>query len=55
MFLYAEVATWFALSETPYDSYWAAGTVWSHGLRAYQLHSKVPDETFTIDYKAIHE
>jgi len=55
MFLYAERAVWFAISQTPYDSYWSAGTVWPGGLRAYQLHSKVPDETFTLDYKAIHE
>lgn len=54
MYLYAERAVWFALSATPYDSYWAAETVWGGGLRAYQLHSKVPDETFTLDYKAIH-
>ncbi len=55
MFLYAERAVWFALSETPYDYYWANETVWGSSLRAYQLHSKVPDETFTLDYKIIHE
>jgi hypothetical protein len=54
MFLYAERATWLALSTTPYNSYWDTGTVWPGGLRAYQLHSKVPDETFTLDYKVIH-
>jgi hypothetical protein len=54
MFLYAKRATWFALSTTPYDSYWANGTVWGSGLRAYQLHSKVPDETFPFVYKAVH-
>jgi hypothetical protein len=55
MFLYAERAVWFALSATPYDSYWAVQSVWPSSLRAYQLHSKVPDETFTLDYKVIHE
>jgi hypothetical protein len=55
MFLYAERAIWFALSETPYDYYWENQTVWGGSLRAYQLHSKVPDETFTLDYKIIHE
>ncbi|MFX1535404.1 MAG: hypothetical protein ACFFDI_14355 [Promethearchaeota archaeon] len=54
MFLYAERAVWFALSTTPYDTNWAAGTVWGGGLRAYQLHSEVPDGGFTLDYKAIH-
>ncbi len=56
MFLMANRAIWFALSTTPYDAYWTAdpGTVWGGGLRAYQLHSKVPDETFTLDYKVIH-
>ena len=55
LFLYAERAMWFALSETPYDPYWAIESVWPHALRAYQLHSKVPDETFLLDYKVIHE
>ena len=55
LFLYAERAMWFALSETPYDSYWEIESVWPHALRAYQLHSKVPDETFLLDYKVIHE
>jgi len=55
LFLYAERATWFALSTTPYDSYWELESVWPHSLRAYQLHSKVPDETFLLDYKVIHE
>jgi len=55
LFLYAERAIWFALSTTPYDTYWTTGKIWSPSLRAYQLHSKVPDETFVIDYKEIHE
>jgi hypothetical protein len=55
VFLYAERATWIALSDTPFDSYWAVESVWGGGLRAYQTHSKVPDETFTLDYKIIHE
>jgi hypothetical protein len=54
MFLYAERAVWFAMSQTPYDSYWSNESVWGSGLRQYQLHSKVPDETFTVDYKEIH-
>lgn len=55
MFLFAERAMWFAISTTPYDSYWADESVWPSPLRAYQLHSKVPDETFLLDYKVIHE
>jgi hypothetical protein len=55
MFLYAERAVWFAISDVPYDAYWAIESVWPHSLRSYQLHSKVPDETFTLDYKVIHE
>lgn len=55
LFLYAERAIWFALSTTPYDSYWTTGNIWGESLRAYQLHSKVPEETFLIDYKEIHE
>lgn len=55
MFLFSERAMWFALSGDPYDTYWAIGTVWGSSARDYQLHSKVPDESFTIDYKAIHE
>ena len=55
LFLYAERAVWFALSTTPFDSYWANDSAWPSSLRAYQLHSKVPDETFLLDYKVIHE
>jgi hypothetical protein len=55
MFLYAERAVWLALSTTQYNTYWDAGTVWGSSLRAYQLHSKVPDETFLLDYKVIHQ
>ena len=55
LFLYAERAIWFALSTTPYDSYWASESIWSHALRVYELHSKVPDETFLLDYKVIHQ
>lgn len=57
MFLYAERAVWFAISTTPYDTYWTSATepIWPWGSRAYQLHSLVPDEIFTLDYKAIHE
>jgi len=54
LFLYAERAVWFALSTTPYDSYWASENIWPNALRVYQLHSKVPDETFLLDYKVIH-
>ena len=54
LFLYAERAIWFALSTTPYDSWWVSESVWPESLRAYQLHSLVPDETFTLDYKVIH-
>ncbi len=55
MFLYAERAVWFVISDALYDSYWSAQAVWPSSLRHYQLHSKVPDETFTLDYKVIHE
>ena len=54
LFLYAERAMWFALSTTPYDSYWTSESVWGGGLRAYQLHSNTSSETFTLDYKIIH-
>lgn len=53
MFLYAERAMWFVLSTTPYDSAWGGGTLL--GPRAYQLHSLVPGEPFSMDYKVIHE
>jgi hypothetical protein len=55
MFLFVDYAVWFALSETPYDSYWSAGTIWGGSLRTYQLHSLNPGETFLLDYKVIHE
>jgi hypothetical protein len=55
MFLYAERAVWFALNDASYDSEWALGTVWlPRSSRDYELHSRVPDETFTVDYKEIH-
>ena len=54
MFLYAERATWLALSTTPYDTFWETESVWGGSLREYELHSKVPDETFEMDYKMIH-
>ena len=53
LFLYAERAMWFALTLDPIDSFWPSQTAMS--TRAYQLHSKVPDETFLLDYKVIHE
>lgn len=59
MFLYSERGTWFALSTSHYDLCWDNGTVFARGVcssrpRSYELHSKVPDETFLIDYKEIH-
>ena len=54
MFLYAERATWLALSTTPYQSYWDAGTVWPSSLRTYQLHS-LNTYDFPFEYKVIHE
>jgi len=55
LFLFAERAMWFALSTEPYDSCWASGNIWPGGSRAYQLHSNTYSETFTLDYKIIHE
>ena len=55
MFFYDERAVWFVLSDTPYDAYLASEAVYPGGQRAYQLHSKVPDEIFNIYYKSIHE
>ena len=55
LFLFAERAMWFALSTTTYDNCWEQNSIWGTSLRAYQLHSLVPDETFTLDYKIIHE
>ena len=52
LFLYAERAMWFALSTTPYDSYWSS-SVWPHSLRAYQLHS-LNTYDYPLDYKLIH-
>jgi hypothetical protein len=54
MFLYAERAVWFAISTTPYESYWTLETVWPSSLRAYQLHSLNTND-FPLDYKIIHE
>ena len=53
LFLYAERAMWFALSETSYDAYWPT-TIWGGGLRAYQLHSLNTND-YPLDYKVIHE
>ncbi len=53
LFLYAERAMWFALSETSYDTYWP-DTIWGKSLRAYQLHSLNTND-FPLDYKVIHE
>lgn len=54
MFLIAERAVWFCLSNNSYDSAWNSGTVWQGG-RLYQLHSLNPGTTLTLDYKVIHE
>lgn len=53
MFLYGDPAIWFALSETPYDSYWAVNSLWPTARRAYQVHSLWGD--YPLDYKPIHE
>jgi hypothetical protein len=53
LFLYAERAMWFALSETSYDAFWPT-TIWGGGLRAYQLHS-LNTYDYTLDYKVIHQ
>lgn len=54
LFLYSERAIWFALSIEPLEPYWTGETVWGQSERAYQLHSKVPDETFIMGPKEIH-
>ena len=53
LFLYAERAVWFALSETSYDDYWPT-TIWGGGLRDYQLHS-LNTYDYPLDYKVIHQ
>lgn len=53
MFLMKDTSMWFALSTTPYDTYWPT-TVWGSGLRAYQLHSLNIPGQFPLDYKVIH-
>ena len=55
MFLYAYHGIWFALSTVPYDTAWVAEDIWSQSDRAYQLHSWVYTENFTLDPKVIHE
>ena len=55
LFLYSDRAIWFALSTELLEPYWTGDTVWGQSERAYQLHSKVPDETFIMDPKMIHE
>jgi len=54
LFLYAERAIWFALSETSYDTYYWPTTIWGGGLRAYQLHS-FNTYDYPLDYKVIHQ
>jgi len=51
-FLFSERAIWFAISEENLEPLWTYESVW--GARAYQLHSKVPDESFIMDPKYIH-
>ena len=53
-FLFSERAIWFAISQSELEPSWTQETVWGGSLRAYQLHSKVPDETFIMDPKNIH-
>ncbi len=54
LFLYSERAIWFALSTVLLELYWTGGTVWHWSVRVYELHSKVPDETFIMGPKEIH-
>ena len=51
-FLFSKRAIWFAISEEDLEPLWTYESVW--GARAYQLHSKVPDESFIMDPKYIH-
>jgi hypothetical protein len=53
MFLYAERAVWFSLSDVPYDTYWATEAVWPKSLRAYEVHSLNTND-YPLDYKMIH-
>ena len=54
LFLYSERAIWFTISQADLEPSWSQETVWPGSLREYQLHSKVPDETFIMDPKNIH-
>lgn len=54
MFLFSERAIWFAISEEPFGTLWDSESIWPGGQRDYQLHSKVPDETFPWNPKEIH-
>ncbi|PJE68955.1 hypothetical protein COU96_02375 [Candidatus Shapirobacteria bacterium CG10_big_fil_rev_8_21_14_0_10_38_14] len=53
MFLYSNRAIWFAISTQSLEC-WTNGKVWPESLRNYQLHSKVPNETFLLDPREIH-
>ena len=56
MFLWAPGAIWFALSTTPYDSFWDIEYVWEpKSLRAYQLLSTIDVDQFILNPKVIHE
>jgi hypothetical protein len=51
--LYSERAVWFAVSDLPYESYWAAHSAWPPHLRSYQLHS-LNTYDFPFSPKVIH-
>ncbi len=53
MFLYAERAVWFVISDELYDTYWAAENVWGNDDRDYELHS-LNTHDYPLDYKVIH-
>jgi hypothetical protein len=54
MFLESEETMWLALSTTSYDTYVADNKVFVGSQRAYQIHSPLSPDQFTLDYKAIH-
>ena len=55
MFLVTDYAMWFSLSDTDYEIYWDAGSIWGGAQRVYQLHSLNPGTSIDLDgVKEIH-
>jgi len=53
MFMFSDERVWFSLSETPYDAYWNANTVFLKAQRDYETHSLRPGTTLDFDPKII--